>query len=471
MSVKMSETEITAYVKDYMDRARAAQAILQTYTQEQVDLLTAKIAYGMTRPNIEAELAELALEETKLGDYESKVGKIEKKVKGIYRDIKQEKSVGIIETIPEKGLRKIAKPVGVIGALIPSTQPEMLPISKALFGLKCRDALVFCPHPRGRRTTLRTTELMRAILKENGAPEDALLCVDQVDVAITGEVMKQADLVIATGGAGMVKAAYSSGTPAFGVGAGNACIVVDDSADLKDAARKTMLSKTGDLAAGCSCDNSLIIFDSVYEPMIDALRAEGGYLCSAAETEKVQRALFPNWPNDHVLNRDMVAKPVGVIGKLAGIEFPTGTKFIMVPQMGSGPDYPLSGEKMCVVLSVYRCKNIDDAIRVVNENHAYSGAGHSCGIHSHNEGNIQKFALATRTTRCNVNLANSIANTGDWGVGYPFTGSLGCGTWGGNIVSENITLKHYMNTTWIATPIPAIIPTDAALFGDIIPNA
>jgi sulfoacetaldehyde dehydrogenase len=427
---KMSEAEVKQYVSGLVARARKAQAVLATYTQEQVDRLVGAIAYGVTRPEVEAERAELALRDTELGDYPSKIGKVDKKVKGIYREIKHEKTVGVIEEIPERGMRRIAKPVGVIGALIPSTQPEMLPMTKALFGIKCRDALIFCPHPRGRETTIRTTQIMRNILKANGAPEDILICAEHVSVDVTDEVMKQVDLVVATGGSGMVKAAYSSGTPAFGVGAGNACLVVDDTADIKDAAHKTMLSKTGDLAAGCSCDNSLIIFESIYNKMIDALKAEGGYLCTPAEKAKVQKALFPTWPADHVLNRDMVAKPVDVIGKLCGIDFPAGTKFIMVEETGSGPDYPFSGEKMCVVLTVYKCKDIDDGIRIVNANHAYSGAGHSCGIHSHNEDNILKFALSTRTTRCNVNLPNSIANTGDWSVGYPFTGSLGCGTWG-----------------------------------------
>ncbi len=365
-------------------------------------------------------------------------------------------------------MRRIVKPVGVIGGLIPSTQPEMLPMTKALFSIKARNAIVFCPHPRGRRTTYRTTEIMREVLEKYNAPADLLLCSEEVSLDITNEVMRQCDLVIATGGAGMVKAAYSSGTPAYGVGAGNACLVVDDSADLKDAAYKTMISKTGDLAAGCSCDNSLIIFESVYDAMIKELQAQGGYKCTAEEREKVQKAVFPEWPKNHTINRDIVAKPVSVIAKLAGITVPEGTKFIMVEENGSGHEHPLSGEKMSLVLAVYKYKDIEDGVRIVNANHAYSGAGHSCGIHSHNPDNILKFALRTRTTRCNVNLPNSVANTGDWGAGYPFTGSLGCATWGGNIASENIALKHYLNNTWVASPIKPVIPTDEDLFSELL---
>jgi sulfoacetaldehyde dehydrogenase len=202
--------------------------------------------------------------------------------------------------------------------------------------------------------------------------------------------------------------------------------------------------------------------------MIVALRAEGAYLCNAEECKKVQKALFPEWPENHVINRDIVASSAANIAGIAEISIPEGTKFILVEEMGSGPDHPFSGEKMSLVLTVYKCKDLDDGIRIVNANLAYSGAGHSCGIHSYNDENILKFALSTYTSRCNVNLANSIANTGDWGVGYPFSGSLGCGTWGGNVTSENITLKYYLNNTWVASPIEAIIPSDEELFGELI---
>lgn len=466
MSTEKMEMDYEAYVAEYIERARKAQEIISGYTQEQVDKLAAVIAYEMTRSEIKDELARLALEESELGDYDSKVAKIEKKVKGMYMEIKHEKTVGIVEELPERGLRRIKKPVGVIGSLIPSTQPEMIPITTALCTVKSRNAAVMAPHPRGKKTTYHTVELMRGLLKKHGAPEDILQCVDVVKVAVTNELMKQSDLVIATGGAGMVKAAYSSGTPAYGVGAGNAIMAVDDTADLKDAAHKIMLSKTGDLAAGCSCDNALVIYENIYDDMLEALKAEGGYLCKPEEHDKIQKAIFPEWPKNHDLNRDIVAKPIGIIAKLAGIKIPEGTKFIMVEETGSGAEYPMSGEKLCLVLTVYKCKDIDGAIARVNANHAYSGAGHSCGIYSNKEDNIVKFALETHTCRVNNNLPNSVVNTGDWNAGHPFSPSLGCGTWGGNIASENIQLKHYMNDTWLATGIERKVPTDEELFGD-----
>lgn len=461
------EVNYEDYVKEYMERARKAQAVIAGFTQAQVDRLAAVIAYEMTREEVKKELAQLALEETQLGDYESKLGKIEKKVKGVYAECKDTKTVGVVEEIPERGMRRISKPVGVIGALIPSTQPEMIPITTAIYTLKSRNAVVFAPHPRGKKTTAVTTEKMRALLKREGVPEDILQCVDLVKVPVTNEIMKQCDLVIATGGAGMVKAAYSSGTPAYGVGAGNAVMVIDDTANLEEAAEKIRISKTGDLAAGCSCDNSVVIFDSIYDKAIQALQAQGGYLARGEEKDKIQKAIFPTWPADHAINRDIVAKPISVIADIAGIQIPQGTKFIMVEETGSGAQHPLSGEKMCMVLTVYRCRDIDEAIARVNANHAYSGAGHSCGIYSYNEENILKYALSTRTCRVNVNLPNSVVNTGDWGAGHPFSPSLGCGTWGGNITSENVTLKYYMNDTWLATGIEPVIPTDDELFGDM----
>lgn len=465
---KLTDAEINDYIADLVNKGRSAQEILAEYTQEQVDHLTAIIAYEMTRPAVKQELADLAMAETELGDIPSKLGKIEGKVKGVYYEIKNEKTVGIVDEIPEKGLRKIAKPVGVLASLIPSTQPEMIPITTALFCIKTRNSVIFAPHPRGKKTTYRTTEIMRELLKKAGAPEDILQCCapETVNVATTDALMKQVDLIMATGGTGMVKAAYSSGTPAYGVGAGNAVMVVDDSADMKDMAHKVMLSKTGDLAAGCSCDNSLVIFENVYDQAIEALKEEGGYLCTPEEHDKIQSAIFPNWPKDHIINRDIVAKPIDLIAKLAGITVPEGTKFILVEETGSGAEYPMSGEKMCLVIAVYRCKDIDDAIARVNANHAYSGAGHSCGIYSTNEDNIIKYALQTKTVRVNNNLPNSVVNTGNWMAGYPFSPSVGCGTWGGTTCSKNVTIEYYMNTTWLATGIDRKAPTDEELFAD-----
>ena len=466
---KRTSEETTAYIAGLVERAKKAQAILNDYTQEQVDKLAAKIAYEMTRLPVRQELADLALEETELGDIPSKLAKIETKVKGVWTEIKDEKTVGIVERDEEHGMVRIKKPVGVIGALIPSTQPEMIPITSTVMGIKSRNATVFAPHPRGKKTTMTAVNMMREHLKAAGCPEDAIICIEpeELSVEATQELMRQADLVIATGGAGMVKAAYSSGTPAYGVGAGNAVMVIDDTADLKDAAHKIMLSKTGDLAAGCSCDNALVIYDDIYDDMIAALKAEGAYLAQGKEEhDKIQKAIFPTWPADHNLNRSTCAKPIKTIADIAGITIPDDTKFILVEETGTGFDYPLSGEKLCMVATVYKVSNLDEAIQKVNDIHAYSGAGHSCGIYSNHQENVEKFALNTKTVRVNNNLPNSIVNTGSWLSYHPFSPSVGCGTWGGNIYSKNITIECYMNDTWLVTGRDRKVPTDEELFAD-----
>lgn len=461
--------DVAAYVKGLVDRARAAQQIAESYTQERVDELVLAIAWGMGGTDeVPVELAKMGLEETKLGDYDSKVAKMKGKARGLLHDLKHQKSVGVVEDNKETGLMRIVKPIGVIASLVPSTQPEMHPLVNAMNAIKARDAVIFSPHPSGKKTTFRTVEIMRGILKANGAPEDLLICAEDPTVALSTEIMRQCDLIIATGGTPMVKAAQSVGKPSYGVGAGNATMVVDETADLKDAAQKIKTSKIFDLASGCSCDNTVIIQESVYDEMVKELQAVGAYLATAEEKDKLQKALWPNWPDSHALSRDVVCKPVQTIAKVAEISVPENVQFILVEEQGTGEQYPFSGEKMCLVLTLYKYKEFDQAISMLNSILAYSGSGHSCGIYSHNRDHIMQMALSVKATRMNINLPNSASNTGNWWNKMPVTSSLGCGSWGGNIISENITLKHYMNNTWVISGITPVVPTDEELFGDIM---
>lgn len=468
---KVINEQIVQEVDELLARARVAQKAAESFDQDKVDELATAIVYEIAaNDDYVRELAELAYRETKIGNYQSKVAKVSMKLRGVLYDIKNEKSVGVIDEIPEKGLVKIAKPVGVIGSLVPSTQPEMHPLIQTVFALKARDAIVFSPHPRGKKTTYRTVDLIREVLEKYDAPKDLVLCIENPSLEHTNALMANCDLVIATGGTPMVKAAYSSGTPAYGVGAGNAVIVVDESAKLREAAEKIKESKTFDLAAGCSCDNSVIIHENVYEEMIDELKRVGAYVCNKEEKERLQKVIWPNWPNDNIINRDIVAKPATYIAEKAGIGVGKNVSMLLVEETGSGKDYPFSGEKMSLVVAIYKAKTIDEAINIINANHKYSGAGHSCGIYSESEENIEKVSLNTYTTRVVVNLPQSATNTGSWVSGMPFTSSLGCGTWGGNIASENITLKHYLNTTWVIREIPDYRPTDEELFAGFTPR-
>lgn len=469
--MSQNQLDSATYISGLIERARRAQQIAEGFSQQKVDELAAAITWEIAaNQELVADLAEFSFNECRLGDVASKISKVSGKCRGAYYDVKHVKTVGVVEEIPERGLVRIAKPVGVIGSLVPSTQSEMHPILQAIFVVKARDAIIFSPHPRGRLTAMKTVDYIRAVMKKYDAPEDLFLVIENPSIEKTNELMKQCDLVIATGGQPMVKAAYSSGTPAFGVGAGNAIIVIDRTADLADAATKIKTSKVFDLSAGCSCDNSVVIDESVYDDMMAEFKKVGAHLLNPGEKEKLKQAIWPNWPNDHVINRDIVASPVSNIAALAGLDVPGDTCMILVEEQDTGAKTPFSGEKMCLVIAAYKSKGIDDAIRIINQNHAYSGAGHSCGIFSRTPENVVKLSTETFTTRVVVNLPQAATNTGSWVSGMPFTSSLGCGTWGGNIASENITLKHYMNNTWVIREIPDHRPTDEELFAGFTPR-
>ncbi len=466
-----NDSDTTVYIAELISRARKAQKEAEGFSQQKVDELAAAITWEIAaNDELVKELAEFSYNECRLGDVSSKIAKVSGKCRGIFYDVKNVKTVGIAEEIPERGLARISKPVGVIGSLVPSTQAEMHPVTQAIFVVKARDAIIFSPHPRGKLTTLKATNLLRSVMKKYDAPEDLFLTIEDPSVERTNELMKQCDLVIATGGQPMVRAAHSSGTPAFGVGAGNAIIVVDKTADLTDAATKIKASKTFDLAAGCSCDNSVVIHESVYMDMITEFKKIGAHLLKTEEKEKLKKAIWPDWPANHVINRDIVASPVSNIAKLAGLDVPEGTCLLLVEEDKTGEASPFSGEKMSLVTTIYKSQSIEDAIRITNENHAYSGSGHSCGIFSATPENIEKLALETYTTRVVVNQAQAATNGGSWTSGMPFAHSLGCGTWGGNGLSENIALKHYLNNTWVIREIPSFKPTDEELFSGFTPR-
>ena len=458
---KRNEAE---YVKGLFSRAREAQKQVEFYSQKQVDYLSRAVGWALVQPEIVEDIAEFCLEETRMGNYESKLAKLYKKVRGVMKDINPQKTVGVVEEDKQLGIRRIAKPIGVIGSLIPTTQPELCPATQGILAVKSRNAIIFSPHPRSRNTTKKVVDVMRDVLKRNGAPEDLLICAEHPTMEMSNEIMRQSDLVIATGGAAMVRAAYGSGVPAYGVGVGNAVVVIDETADLKEAARHIRTSKTFDYSSGCSCENALVIKDSIYDEFIICLENEGGYMVSASDKHKLEKAI---WPDGHTLNRDVITQPAKRIGEIADIpHVPEDSQFLMVEETGRGPEHLFSGEKLCVVLAVYKYGEFDEAIQIVNEIHAYQGAGHSCSIHSVNEDHIMALALQTKTTRVMVRQPQSVANGGDWNNGMPFTASLGCGTWGGNIVSENITLKHFLNSTWLSVPFKGSIPPDEELFGD-----
>ena len=449
-------------VAGVVERARKAASAIEQYTQEQVDALVTAVAWAVVREDRARELARLAVDEGGFGNYQDKIIKIGKRVTGVLANMSGMRTVGVVEELPEAGLVKIAKPVGVVAALIPTTGPDATPPVKTLFALKGRNAIVCAPHPRTRRTTEAVVGYMRAACEQVGAPADLVQSLDSPSLAKTQELMRQADLIVATGGAGMVHAAYSSGTPAFGVGVGNAVHVVDETADLADAAAAIVTAKTFDYATSCLADNAVIAHASVYDELVRRLTAAGAHLCDEQQTAALRAAMWPD--GGHIPTIGVVAKSAAHIAGLAGFDVAPDCPMLLVEETGAGPGHPFSGEKLSVVLALYRYSgDISDAANLVNAITSYQGLGHTCAIHTSSDDNVGRLAMATKTARVLVNQ-NLNEGAGSPRNGLPFTLSLSCGTWGGNITTENINARHFVNLTWVSRPITKPPVTEEDLF-------
>jgi sulfoacetaldehyde dehydrogenase len=463
---ELTKTEINAEQRAELDnafaKARAALAIIETYDQARVDRLCQAIAWAVSNKKTFTRLVAEGIAESRLGDPVSRMGK-RMKIRGILRDALRQKSVGIIEEIPEKGIVKYGKPAGVVACIVPTTNPDLTPAGNAIYAIKARDAVIFSPHPRAKKTSFETVRLMREALEKEGAPPDLLQCLTRVNIPMSQALMAEADLVIATGGQPMVRAAYSSGTPAYGVGAGNSTMVIDETANIEEAAMNTRLSKTSDFGSGCSADGNLIIHESIFDAMLAQLQVEGGYLANDEEKTKLRKAM---WDDENHRLADTVAVSPQKLAEAAGFSIPADRKFIIVRGDGIGKEYPYSGEKLTTLLAVYKYGSFDEALSMMRGIYNVGGKGHSCGIYSFNPEHIHQLAMAAPVSRMMVRQPQSKANAGAFNNGMPMTSSLGCGTWGGNVISENVSLKHYMNTTWVSVPIPEDKPSDQELFGE-----
>lgn len=446
-----------------LEKAREAQNIAESYSQEEVRKIAASI--GWFAVNKAEEWAELLFEETGLGDVQSKINRTKARARGLMRDLNGAKTVGVIETDDVKNLVKIGKPVGVVGSLIPTTVPAGVVFIGMMNAIMGRNAMICAPHPRAKRTTIKVVNDIRSLFSRIGVPEDLLTVIENPSLDQTNELMSKCDLIVATGGAGMVKAAYSSGTPAYGVGAGNVVVVVDETANLEDAASKIAEAQLNDLASGCSTENAIVVEKSISEKFIVEMVKAGAYICSNEEKEKLKSVL---WKDGH-LNPEVIVKPAVFIAEKAGFVISNDRTWLVVEEDGIGPNHPFSGEKLSVIVALYKYEGFDNAIKLVNEIQSYSGAGHSCGIHSFDDDRILKYALNTKTSRVAVRMPVGKSNAGNWNNGMPFTINLGCGTWGKNITSDNITYKNYINTTWVAREIKDfVVPTDEELFGEAL---
>ncbi len=444
-----------------LQRAKEAQKVIEFWPQEKVDEMVLAVGWESYKLETAKTVARLAVDETGLGVYEDKVAKHQKKTIGVLRDLQGVKTVGVIERVPEKGLVKIAKPIGVVGAITPMTNASSTMPCNGLMILKARNAVIFSPHPKAKKTCATICEEMRKGLKKVGAPEDLIQYIEEPTLELSQELMSKVDLVLATGGAGVVKPAYSSGKPAYGVGAGNATVIVDETADLPTTALKIFKGKTFDNATSCSAENNIIIHESVFDDLLVELKKQGGYLVTGDDRAKLKAAM---WPDGKHLSGKIIAKSVKTIAAEAGINVPEGTRFIMVLGEHIGPEDMFSAEKLSPVLTLWKYKDFDKAVQMVIDITAFSGYGHSCGIHSVNEDHIMELALKAKVSRMMVRQAQSVGNSGDWENGMPFSMTLGCGSWGGNSTTENINIKHFLNVTWVAYPIPAKIPDPEVMF-------
>ncbi len=458
--------DVGTIVYELVQRASAAQRQFEAEftTQERVNEAVQAVAWAAY--SHAEELARMAREESGMGRYEDKVLKNRRKTFGTLRDLLQPEaiSVGVISDESATGVMRIAKPVGVVAAITPSTNPSAAPLNKAMMAVKGRNAVILAPSPKAARTCARVVELVHEQFRKVGAPLGVVQVLPRpITKALTHELMRQAGLVIATGSQANVRAAYSSGTPAIGVGVGNVPVVIDDSADLDAAAEKVRRSKTFDYATSCSSENSVVVSDAVYDEAVAALERHGGQMLDAADKRRLQDAL---WVDGH-LNGELLAQPPGLIAEKAGLRHPIAgqAEFFMVEDDGFGPDHPFSGEKLSVVLTVYRFRGFDDCVRVCRGILNYQGNGHSVGIHTADMAHAERLANELTVVRVLVNQSHTFGNGGGWDNRLNFTLSMGCGAWGGNSISENLSYRHFLNITHLVRPIPELVPSEGKLFG------
>jgi sulfoacetaldehyde dehydrogenase len=457
------KASFTPTIDETMRRARDAFATFRDVNQERADEAVRALAWSVYKPDHARVLAELAVADTHLGNVADKIVKNQRKTFGTLRDLLRAKSVGIIEEDKARGIVKYAKPMGVVAALTPSTNPAATPVNKTMMAIKARNAVVIAPSPLGYETTKRTVEFMRAAMEAVRLPADLVqILPPPVTKESTEALMKAADFVVVTGSQDNVRRAAMSGTPSIGVGTGNVPVIIDESAELAEAAGKIRASKIFDNSTSCSSENSVLILDSIYDKAVAALQEVGGYLCSADEKSAVQQALWQNGK----LNRDLIARDAKVLARAFGLS-PAAERadFFMVEDSDAGKGHPFSGEKLSLVLTVYRAKDFEAAKQQVRTIIDYQGKGHSCGIHTNNMAHARELAEELDVARVLVNFAHTFGNGGGFDSGLGFTLSMGCGSWQKNSISENLSYKHFLNITHLVTVIPEDKPSEEELFG------
>ncbi len=450
-----------AYIAEYIERAREAQSKFEKMSQEQVDNAVKTLA-KVVIDNAEM-LAEMAVEETGMGYYPDKVAKNKSKARIVWNNLKGKKSRGIIERDVETGITKIAKPVGVVAAITPCTNPIVTPMSNSMFALKCGNAIIITPHHKAIKCSTKTVELINAELEKQGYPKNLIQILDEQSRENTRNLISMADVVVATGGAGMVNAAYSSGRPALGVGAGNVQCIIDEGYDYKEAVPKIIAGRTFDYGIICSGEQSVIVPEKMYEDVLKEFENNNGYIVKdKKEITAIREALF----QDEAVNRHSVGQSTQKIAELAGIKIPKDTKIIVVEAEGTGDLDLLGKEKMAPVISAYKYDTFEKGIDIARKNLESQGKGHSVSMHSDNVEHIEKVGEELCVSRFVINQVCASSAGGSFFNGLAPTNTLGCGTWGHNSISENLDYKHLMNVSRIAYYMPENqVPSDEELWG------
>lgn len=449
------------YINGYIERARIAQKEFEKMSQEQVDRavqIIGKVVYDNAQ-----YFAEIAVEETGMGNVEDKYAKNRQKAGIVWNNLKGKKSRGILETDETTGITTVAKPMGVVAAITPCTNPIVTPMSNSMFALKCGNAIVITPHHKSVKCSTKVVEMMNDALAAEGYPENLIQILGEHSRENTRNLISSADVVVATGGAGMVNAAYSSGRPALGVGAGNVQCIIDEGYDYKEAVPKIIKGRSYDYGIICSAEQSVICPEKDFENILKEFEANGCYVVrDPEELEKVRGALF----DDGKPNRHSVGQSCGKVAELAGIQIPEGTRAIVAVAEGTGLTDLLGGEKMAPVISAYPYSDLDDGIRIAAENLEKDGKGHSVSFHSDSEEHIAKVGESLCVSRFVINQCSANSAGGSYFNGLNPTNTLGCGSWGHNSISENLNYHHLMNVSRIARFMPDNhVPTDEELWG------
>jgi sulfoacetaldehyde dehydrogenase len=452
-------------VADIISRARVAQSDYESgATQARYDMAAVAAGWALMDEVRNRELSAMAVETTGLGNLPDKITKNHRKTLGLLRDIKGKPSCGVIAEDSATGITQIARPLGVVAAIVPSTNPVATPANNVINALKCGNAIVLAPSPRGVAVCEKLIGYIHEQLSKLNVPGDLVQMIPApASKDRTQALMEMADLLVVTGSQDNVRRAYSSGTPSIGVGAGNATVIVDETADLASAATRIAASKSFDNATSCSSENVLVVVDAVYDEFVSALTEAGGRLLNPSDASKLKESLF----QEGQLNRQIIARDIDQVVKTSGvqIEAPENARFLILPADGIGPDYPESGEKLSLVVSLYRAGDYAEAVDTAERILRYQGAGHSIGIHSTDAARPIDLGLRLPVCRIIVNQAHTFATGGSFENGMPFSLSMGCGSWGGNSIDENLNYTHFMNTTRVVRPIPANEPSLPEIFG------